>query len=81
MTVLCFVCGKPGAYKDDNDIPIVILSLVNHGESRYAHPECYVKERGVNEFLSLPNSELEMVRIRDISGHALNKILEKLLIK
>jgi hypothetical protein len=61
----CTVCGRIGFYAlpgcDENCL------VVAASEGTYAHPRCFRAKHGLNALLALPKTELESVRLCDVS--------------
>jgi hypothetical protein len=78
----CIICGGIGYYKVDDcpeDFLVVALPKEpHHGPSqKYGHPRCIIRCRGLKNLLALPKSELQRIRICDISKRAMKAIMKQ----
>ena len=78
----CILCGRLGIHQPSDaigDVPIVICvhgQGVPRRDRRYVHPRCYVRKMGIANLLSLPNEELQHIRLCDVSRRTMKRILD-----
>ncbi len=78
---VCLLCSKVGIYKPSDPTTAIPLLICVHGDAvpkrdrRYVHPRCYVREMGIKKLVTLPVTELEAIRIGDVSKQTMKAIL------
>jgi len=79
----CIACGGIGFYKVGDcpagSLVVALPKEPQHGAfQRYAHPQCVVRRRGgIEKLLSLPDSELGLIRICDVSERTMKVIVNR----
>ena len=80
---VCSVCGEIGIYQPKRTevaVPLVICtnSLAAPGHiSDYQHIECFAPNERFTKLATLPQSELEAIRMCDVSTKTMKRLLER----
>ena len=79
----CCLCQNLGINLPANpgiEFPLVICihsDAVVRKQRKYVHPLCYVREMGTDKLLTLPQKELDSIRLCDVTVGIMRRLLRR----